>query len=532
MKQTLTVILLTGLMLSPVWASSKPNIIVIFTDDHGYADLSCQGVFDDVRTPHIDSLAAGGVRMTSGYVTAPQCTPSRAGLLTGQYQTKFGLDSNANFKAPGGMDGFNKALTIAERLKKAGYATGMTGKWHLGPKEEIVQHGFDDVFYKNSRVAGWANYDLQGNDVKPGPEKCGLYHLEANAVAACAFIKRHHDEPFFFYCAFRAPHVPLDATEKYLKRFPGEMPERRRKAIAMLSAVDDGVGSILKTLRKYDIEENTLIFFIGDNGAPLKIYKTDAPGIGGGWNGSLNDPLNGEKGTVIEGGNRTPFIVYWKGRIPPGQVYDHPVISLDVAASAVELAGLPKAPELDGVNLVPYLTGKKKGAPHEVLYWRWFGQAAIREGKWKYLLGEDRRYLFDMEADIEEKQNLVEKHPEIASRLEARLAKWSEQLDPPGLDHAVKGMGNNYFDYYLDGKEASHPKYPAEAETSTKTPASGKRRPSVAAILKKKDTDKDGRLTLEEFIGDPTGRNVPTLKMNFKKRDKNSDDFLTKSELE
>ena len=533
-------VLLAGSMLSTAGGAVKPNVIVIFTDDHGYADLSCQGVFNDVKTPHIDSLATGGVRMTSGYVTAPQCVPSRAGLLTGQYQTRFGLDSNSEFRAPGGMDGFNNALTIAERLKKAGYATGMTGKWHLGPKEKIVQHGFDDVFYKNGRVAGWANYDLEGNDVKPGPENCGLYHLEANAAAACAFIKRHHDEPFFFYCAFRAPHVPLDATEKYLKRFPGEMPERRRKAIAMLSAVDDGVGSILKTLRKYDIEENTLIFFIGDNGAPLKIYKTDAPGIGAGWNGSLNDPLNGEKGTVIEGGNRVPFVVYWKGRIPGRQVYDHPVISLDVAATAVELAGLGKSPQLDGVNLVPYLTGKKKGAPHEALYWRWTGQAAIREGKWKYIQGESRRYLFNLETDIEEKQNLVEKHPEIASRLEGRLAKWSEQLDPPGLDHPVGGMGNNYFDYYLDDIEASHPKYPSEATEKKSsragagkraTPARGKR-PTAEEFFNKRDSNKDGRLTLDEYIMDPINRNVPVLTQRFKSLDKDGDGFLNRSELE
>lgn len=273
----------------------KPNVILIFTDDHGYADLSCQGVFNDVKTPHIDTLAAGGVRMTNGYVTAPQCVPSRAGILTGQYQNKFGLEANK-----GNLDGFNNALTIAERLKEAGYATGMSGKWHLGPPPEIPQHGFDDVYYKNSNRAGWANYDLNGIDVDPGPEASDLYHLDANAAAACAFIKRHRDEPFFFYLAFRAPHVPLDATRKYLERFPGEMPERRRKALAMISAVDDGVGSILKSLREYGIEENTLVFFIGDNGAPLKIHKLDAPGNGAGWDGSLNDPLNGEKGTVIE----------------------------------------------------------------------------------------------------------------------------------------------------------------------------------------------------------------------------------------
>ena len=161
--------------------------------------------------------------------------------------------------------------------------------------------------------------------------------------------------------------MPLDATQKYLERFPGKMPERRRKALAMLSAVDDGVGNILATLRRHGIEENTLIFIIGDNGAPLKIHKLDAPGGGPGWDGSLNDPMNGEKGTLIEGGIRTPFVVYWKDTIPGGQVYNHPVIALDVAATANSLAGLAEDSDLDGVNLIPYLTHQKHGAPHEVL---------------------------------------------------------------------------------------------------------------------------------------------------------------------
>jgi len=263
----------------------------------------------------------------------------------------------------------------------------MTGKWHLGPGSEIPRHGFDDVFYKHGNRPGWANFDLAGKTVKPGPEKTGMYHLDANSAAARAFIGRHHNEPFFFYLAYRAPHVPLDPPEKYLARFPGPMPELRRKALAMLAAVDDGVGGVLATLRKYRLEEKTLIFMIGDNGAPLKIHKEDAPGGGPGWDGSLNDPMNGEKGMLTEGGIRVPFVVYWKGTIPGGQIFARPVISLDVAATAVGIAGLPPDPVLDGVNLVPYLTGKAQGAPHATLYWRWIAQTAVREGKWKYTPG-------------------------------------------------------------------------------------------------------------------------------------------------
>jgi uncharacterized sulfatase len=433
------------------WADKRPNVIVIFTDDHGYADLGSQEVLPDVRTPHIDELAVGGVRMTNGYVTAAQCAPSRAGLLTGRYQNKFGLESNADNKS-GGLDGFDDALTIAERLKKAGYATGMTGKWGLGNPEKISTHGFDKVFAKMANRPGTANIDLDGKDVPLGPESTGIYHLDACSTAASAFITRFKDQPFFFYLAYRAPHVPLDAPKKYLDRFPGEMPERRRKALAMMSAVDDGVGQIMETLRKHDLEENTLIFFISDNGAPLKMHKEDAPGIGAGWDGSLNDPLNGEKGTLMEGGIRVPFVAYWKDKLPAGKAYDHPVISLDVAATVNALAGLKEDAQLDGVNLMPYLTGENQQAPHEALYWRWSGQLAIRKGKWKYLALEEREYLFNLEQDISESKNLLPENKKLAAALRADWDSWSQTLNPPGVTDGSRAAGQNYFDWYLDGK--------------------------------------------------------------------------------
>ena len=452
MTYRVSVCALLALSLLPTSAAEakQPNVIVIFTDDHGYSDLSCQGIVDDIKTPQIDKLAAGGVRMTSGYVTAPQCVPSRAGLLSGRYQNRFGVESNS---LP--LDGFNAQQTIAQRLKKAGYATGMIGKWHLGAAGEIVEHGFDDVFYQGG---SWTNFAVDGDDADPGTVFKDLYHLDAKSAAAKAFIKRHHDTPFFLYLAYRAPHVPLDATEKYLKRFPGEMPQRRRQALAMLSAVDDGVGGVMDSLREFGIEDNTLVFFIGDNGAPLKIHKIDAPGGGPGWDGSLNEPLNGEKGMLSEGGIRVPFVVYWKGKIGGGQVYKHPVISLDVAATAVALAGLPADPKLDGVNLIPYLIGEKKEPPHATLYWRWIAQAAIREGNWKYLRGGAREYLFDVEADREETSNLLAKHPEVAARLQSKLASWSGQLSPPGLEtKSMSPTWEQYFDHYLDGKRVPRP---------------------------------------------------------------------------
>lgn len=436
----------------------KPNVVVIFTDDHGYADLSCQRVFDDVRTPHIDALAAGGVRMTDGYCTAPQCVPSRGGLISGQYQTKWGLESNPQFRDAAIMKHFDELETIPERLKQAGYVTGMAGKWHLGMStaDAIASHGFDKAFHKNSNGPGHWNMNLDGEDVEPQLQKGGGYHIDMISDFACTFIDRFHDEPFFFYLACRAPHVPLDAPQSYLDRFPGKMPERRRQALAMLSAVDDGVGRIMASLRKHEIEEDTLIFVISDNGAPLKIHKLDAPGGGPGWDGSLNDPMNGEKGMLTEGGIRVPFVVHWKGTIPGGQVYSHPVITLDVGATACALAGLPEDPVLDGVHLIPYLTGQRQDAPHKVLYWRWLSQSAIRKGRWKYVRADDREYLFDMENDFEETNDLLSESPEIAASLHKNLEAWAETQSPPGIraqrSEGMSRQASKYFDWYIEGK--------------------------------------------------------------------------------
>jgi uncharacterized sulfatase len=430
--------------------AKQPNMVVIFTDDHGWPDLGSVGIYDDLQTPHLDNMAKEGLRASNGYVTAPQCVPSRAGLLSGRDQSRFGVESNG---AP--LDGFNAQETIAERLSAAGYATGMAGKWHLGPPSEIADHGFDKVFFKHSNAPGFWNMTLEGKDITPEQQQGAGYHLDLISDFACAFIERFKDDPFFFYLAYRAPHVPLDAPEKYLKRFPGKMPERRRQALAMISAVDDGVGKIMETLRKHKLEENTLIFFIGDNGAPLKIHMTDAPGGGPGWDGSLNKPMNGEKGMLSEGGIRVPWLAYWKGTIPGGQVYDHAVTSLDVAATSIALAGLEPDPRLDGVNLVPFFCGKEQGAPHDTLYWRWIAQSAVREGKWKLLVGGKRSYLFDLETDPEELNDLKDNHPEIAQRLRDKLEQWAGELDPPGLTtKAMAKTWEDYFDFYLEGKPA------------------------------------------------------------------------------
>ncbi|MHB1079450.1 MAG: sulfatase family protein [Prosthecobacter sp.] len=443
-------------------AETKPNIIVIYTDDHGFADLGVRGVEKDVKTPHLDALARSGVIAKNGYSTAPQCVPSRGGLMTGKFQGRFNLDNNGS-----ALDGFNKETTIATRLQNAGYATAQFGKWHLGPQSEITKHGFKHVYSPHGQQKFPANITVEGKDKPMGDLPPTEYHIDGCAKAAASIIERYKEQPFFLYIAFRAPHTPLDAPQSYKDRFPGAMPERRRAALGMLAAVDDGVGLVTSTLKKNGLTEKTLIFFIGDNGAPLKIRKTDSPleGDAGGWDGSLNTPLNGEKGMLAEGGMHVPFLIAWPGTIPGGQTYEHPVSALDVAVTAAAMADIAVKPgDLDGVNLLPYLKGEITTAPHEALMWRWMAQSAIREGNWKLLRGGEREYLYNLATDLEEKHNLASQHPDIAARLRTKLTAWCAELNPPGLALGpMAPVWNDYFDYYLEGKPAPKP----ESELST-----------------------------------------------------------------
>lgn len=457
MKLLFTLLCVLGALSGDLLAAdSRPNVILIYTDDHGYSDLGIHGLQSDLKTPHLDALARSGVVAKNGYSTAPQCVPSRGGLLTGSFQGRFGLDSNQS-----ALDGFNQQTTIAERLGEAGYATAQFGKWHLGPTTEITRHGFQHVFSQSGQRPFSANIDLEGRDRPMGDLPPEGYHLDTCSQAAAAMIERYHDQPFFLYLAFRAPHTPLDAPQSYKARFPGEMPERRRAALGMLAAVDDGVGLITGTLAKHGLTEKTLIFFIGDNGAPLKIHKIDSPldGDPGGWDGSLNDPLNGEKGMLAEGGMHVPFLIAWPGTIPGGQVYDYPVSALDVAATALDIAKVEVKPgELDGTNLIPYLKGEAKGAPHEALHWRWMAQSAIREGNWKLLRGGEREYLYDLATDPGEKHNLAPENPDKATILRKKLTAWCAELDPPGLALGLMApTWNDYFDHYLEGKTVAPP---------------------------------------------------------------------------
>ncbi len=307
----------------------KPNVIVFLSDDVGYGEYGFQGN-KQIPTPNIDSIASNGVRFTNGYVSGPYCSPTRAGLLTGRYQTRFGHEWNEGPATPGGSKfGLpTTEKTIANRLKALGYATCAVGKWHLGRGEEYIAtvRGFDEFYgtVANTPFFNPPNFI----DTRKSPEVFPVkdetfYTTDAYAERSVDWIGKNRDKPFFLYLPFNAQHAPLQATKKYLERFPNIQDEKRRTFAAMMSAMDDAVGRVLTKVREIGQEENTLIFFFSDNGGPT--MQTT----------SGNGPLRGFKATTSEGGVRIPFCAQWKGKITAGQVYQHPIIQLDILATAV-----------------------------------------------------------------------------------------------------------------------------------------------------------------------------------------------------
>lgn len=420
-------------------SAAQPNIIVILTDDHGWADLGVQGVDNGIRTPNVDQLARDGVRFTRGYVTAPQCTPSRAGLISGRYQNRFGVEQNFDSM-------HSEVVTLPERLKTSGYVTGISGKWHLdsgGRGKEEDEHknldpnlaphrqGFDEYFTGTMQDYS-ASHALDGAPYSDAPKKVteNGCRVVLQTEWALQFLKRRAAEsanakPFFLYLAYMAPHTPVEFPKPWIDQVPKDLSRARRSALALIAAIDDGVGRVRQQLKEMGQAENTLIFFLGDNGAPL----------GKKGDGSLNLPMRGQKGMVSEGGIRVPFLATWPGKIPGGQIFEHPVISLDIAATAIAAVGQPLVPELDGVNLLPHLTGEKNDPPHDALYWRWVDQAAIQEFPYKLImLGRGQSLLFDITKPDGENHvsELSAQHPEIGKRLRTKLRTWLATLTPPG----------------------------------------------------------------------------------------------------
>jgi arylsulfatase A-like enzyme len=432
-----------------------PNLIVIMTDDQGYADVGFNGC-KDIPTPHIDSIAANGVRFTDGYVSYAVCSPSRAGFLTGRYQQRFGHERNPEWNPDDRRSGLPLSeTTLADALGKAGYQTGLIGKWHLGchPDLHPLKRGFHEFF---GHLGGGHRYfpeelTLKNTNQAKGegdsyrlwilrddtPVRTTKYLTDEFSDEAVRFIEKHKAKPFFLYLAYNAPHSPMQASEKYLARFPDIKNEKRKTYAAMVSAVDDGVGQILATLRDHGLEENTMVVFLSDNGGPTPDNASD------------NHPLRGTKGQPWEGGIRVPFAMQWPKRIPKGLVYQKPVIALDIFATIAGQAEIPPDPErpLDGVNLIPYINGEKSGAPHDEIFLRMFdkGAYAVRSGNLKLVIEAKNRdaTLYDLSKDIAEKNNLAASRAEDLEALEKKRVQWDAQLIPPVFEGLKMKKGGN-----------------------------------------------------------------------------------------
>jgi len=500
--QWLPVMLLGALcaLASSLAGERKPNVIIFLADDLGYADLGCQGC-KDIPTPHIDSIARNGVRFTDGYATHPVCSPSRAGLMSGMYQHRFGFEHNSGperYAAPN--FGLPRSVpTLAEKLKAAGYATGMVGKWHIGFKEGLRPHerGFD---YHYGFLSGARSYypdNPRENDplIRNGQivrdEK--EYLTDAFAREAVSFIDRSKQKPWFLYFAFNAVHSPLEATKAYEARFPHITDPKRKTYAGMLSALDDAVGRVMAKVRELKQEENTLVFFYSDNGGPT--FETT----------SSNYPLRGYKGQMFEGGIRVPFVMQWKGVVPAGQTYREMVMGFDCHATALVAAGIAPETKLDGVNLIPFLTGKQTGRPHDRLFWRAGPQHAVRVGDWKLVHSprDAATMLFNLKDDMGEKNDLAQKNPEKLKELEAIYAAWDKQMMP------AQWVRQDARNAEIGGK--------LKTGGSTAAPRRGG---TIEERFKQLDKNNDGKLTPDEFT-------LPS----FKQVDKNNDGVLTLDEV-
>ena len=456
---------------------TQPNFIIFLTDDQGYGDLSCMGN-TDFRTPNLDHLAASGARFTNWYSNSPVCSPSRAALLSGRYPGNAGVRSIlAGHRTASGLPAITP--TIASALKRLGYQTALTGKWHLGLADGCRphDHGFDDwfgflagcvdyyshIFYWGMARGGAANnpvHDLWHNNQEIWEN--GDYITEMISERAVCFIRRaaNDEKPFFLYVPFNAPHYPMHAPQKYVDRFPA-LPWDRQIMAAMLSAVDDGVGDILDELERQSLLENTFILFMSDNG-PSRETRNWLDGTVDPYYGGTAGKLKGHKFSLFEGGIRVPGIMSWPKRIPAGQVIDDACAAIDVFPTILGAAGgSPADYELDGTDLLPRLANNQP-IPERDLYWEMGRQTAVRRGPWKLVLKgqlveepgysvqdanpkgqqqmagstkseapifEEEVFLSNLDDDMGERTNLKDQHPGLTADLTAAADAWRVQIE-------------------------------------------------------------------------------------------------------
>ena len=423
----------------------RPNVVLIITDDLGWADLGSYGA-TDLNTPHIDSLARDGIRLTDFYANGTTCTPTRAGLISGRYQQRFGLETPLPSSGVAGERGLAATgHSLPQLLKNNGYATGLIGKWHLGykPEHSPNAHGFDYFFgFKSgyhdyyTHRGGDGESDLWEND---RPIESEGYTTDLVTARAVRFIEEHASEPFFLDIAYNAPHWPYQPPES-----PSVAPDNARHVmpheegagsradyVAMVERLDRGVGEVLAALERSRLTDETIVVFTNDNG--------------GEWLSS-GVPLNGRKWLVWEGGIRVPALVRWPGRIPAGKVSHQVGITMDLTASILAATGaaVPAAARLDGMNLFPIWQNK---APEveRTLFWRSGGesrpQTAIRRGDWKLIIDNGHTYVFNLGTDIGERNDLAKERRDIARALWPLLEAWEKDVDAEAQANAVLSGG-------------------------------------------------------------------------------------------
>lgn len=440
-------------------AASPPNVIIFYADDMGIGDVGAYGC-RDIRTPHIDRLAAEGIRFTNYYSAAPVCSPSRAALQTGRYPQRAGVPTNVS-STPGDAGMPAQQFTLGELAKTAGYATGLVGKWHLGFSDDTVPNaqGYDFFFGHHagcidyySHMFYWQaphHHDLYRNRREIHEE--GAYFTELVAREASQFIDRSvaADRPFLLVVPFNAPHYPMQAPQRYLEQYQ-HLPPQRRDYAALVAGLDDAVGAIMGKLTSHDISAGTLVFFMSDNGPSIESRAN--------FGGGSAAPFRGYKFSLFEGGIRMPGIVRWPDRLPVGATRDEMVIAMDVLPTVADAIGakLPDGHAIDGRSWWPMMRSEGSGAGrvndagpgrtigHEALFWHSSGQSAVRRGKWKLITnallqqpgtekhsrakGDDAVMLFDLDADPGETTNLHARHREVVRDLETRFEKWKEDV--------------------------------------------------------------------------------------------------------
>ncbi|WP_452228493.1 MULTISPECIES: sulfatase-like hydrolase/transferase [unclassified Lacinutrix] len=431
-------ILLFLLIYTSITAQKKPNIVFLFVDDAGYADFGFQGS-DVMITPNLDKLAKQGVKFTQGYVTDATCGPSRAGLITGKYQQRFGYQE---INVPNYMSENSKFLgddmglpldqkTIADYLKTVGYTNAVYGKWHLGNADRFhpLNRGFDEFYgFRGGARSyfGYKNFNGVHHDNKMERnfgnfEEPKGYATDVFADEAISFIEKNQNNPFFIYLAFNAVHTPMEATEEDLKQFPN-LKGKRKEVAAMTLALDRACGKVLDKLKELGLEDNTIIVFSNDNGGP-----TDK-------NASLNLPLSGTKSNHLEGGLRVPFLMKWPEKLKANTVYDYPVSTFDLlptfyAAGGGDFADLD---DVDGVDLVPFVNGLNSERPHEYLFWKKEARAVCRYKDWKLIRFADRpAELYDLSKDITEQNDLAATEPELVKTMFKKLFEWELTQERP-----------------------------------------------------------------------------------------------------